>query len=117
MTRGISPSSCRWGWRGDGHHRHRRLLQHWLGRYYTFTLTEASEVTITLESSEADPYLYLREGEAKSGDAVQENDDIAPGTDTNSRIQETLVAGTYTIEATTYGVGEMGSFTLTVSGS
>ena len=84
-------------------------------RYYTFTLTEASEVTITLES-DTDPYLYLREGEAKSGDAVDENDDVVPGTDTNSRIQVTLVAGTYTIEATTYGVGEMGSFTLTVSG-
>ena len=83
-------------------------------RYYTFTLTEASEVTITLES-DTDPYLYLREGEAKSGDVLHENDDVAPG-DTNSRIQVTLVAGTYTIEATTYGVGETGSFTLTVSG-
>ena len=85
-------------------------------RYYTFTLTEASEVTITLES-DTDPYLYLREGEAKSGDVVDENDDVVPGTDTNSRIQVTLVAGTYTIEATTYSSGEMGSFTLTVSGS
>ena len=84
-------------------------------RFYTFTLTEASEVTITLES-DTDPYLYLREGEAKSGDVVDENDDVAPG-DTNSQIQGTLVAGTYTIEATTYGVGETGSFTLTVSGS
>ena len=83
-------------------------------RYYTFTLTEASEVTITLES-DTDPYLYLREGEAKAGAFLYENDDLAPG-DTNSRIQMTLVAGTYTIEATTYGVGETGSFTLTVSG-
>ena len=84
-------------------------------RYYTFTLTEASEVTITLES-DTDPYLYLREGEAKSGAFLYENDDLAPGTDTNSRIQETLSAGTYTIEATTYSSGETGSFTLTVSG-
>ena len=84
-------------------------------RYYTFTLTEAAAVTITLES-DTDPYLYLREGEAKSGDAVQENDDITPGTDTNSQIQGTLVAGTYTIEATTYSSGETGSFTLTTSG-
>ena len=84
-------------------------------RYYTFTLTEESAVTITLES-ETDPYLYLREGEAKSGDVVDENDDVVPGTDTNSRIQVTLVAGTYTIEATTYSSGETGSFTLTVSG-
>ena len=84
-------------------------------RYYSFTLTGGSAVTITLESS-TDPYLYLRDGEAKSGTAAYENDDIAAGTDTNSRIQATLGAGTYTIEATTYGAGLTGSFTLTVSG-
>ena len=87
-------------------------------RFYSFTLAQAAEVTITLES-ETDPYLYLREGEAKSGDVACdgcENDDLAPGTDTDSRIQETLAAGTYTIEATTYSSGATGSFTLTVSG-
>ena len=84
-------------------------------RYYTFTLAEESEVTITLES-DTDPYLYLREGESKSGDFLHENDDIVLVTNTNSRIEETLAAGTYTIEATTFGFGEMGSFTLTVSG-
>ena len=78
-------------------------------RYYSFMLSEGSDVTITLESS-TDPYLYLRAGEAKSGTAVHENDDIAAGTDTNSRIQATLGAGTYTIEATTYGAGLEGSF-------
>ena len=83
-------------------------------RYYSFMLSEGSDVTITLESS-TDPYLYLRAGEAKSGTAAYENDDIAAGTDTNSRIQATLGAGTYTIEATTYGAGLEGSFTLTVS--
>ena len=84
-------------------------------RYYRFTLDEESTVIITLKSS-IDPYLYLREGAAKSGTAVHENDDVVPGTDTNSEIEATLGAGTYTIEATTYGAGEMGSFTLTVSG-
>ena len=84
-------------------------------RYYSFMLTEGSNVTISLESS-TDPYLYLRTGAAKSGTASHENDDVVPGTDINSRIQETLGAGTYTIEATTYGAGATGSFTLTVSG-
>ena len=84
-------------------------------RYYRFTLTEESTVIITLESS-IDPYLYLRAGEAKSGTAAHENDDVVPGTDTNSEIEATLGAGTYTIEATTYSAGETGSFTLTVSG-
>jgi hypothetical protein len=79
-------------------------------------LAESSEVTITLESSDADSFLFLRTGDAKSGDALHENDDVAPGTNTNSQIQETLAAGTYTIEATTWGSGVTGSFTLTVSG-
>ena len=84
-------------------------------RYYSFMLTEGSDVTISLESS-TDTYLYLRAGEAKSGAYLDENDDVAPGTDTNSEIEATLGAGTYTIEATTYTAGETGSFTLTVSG-
>ena len=85
-------------------------------RYYSFTLTEESTVIITLESS-TDPYLFLREGEAKSGTAAHQNDDVDPGTDTNSEIEATLGVGTYTIEATTYYAGQPGSFTLTVSGS
>ena len=64
-------------------------------RYYSFTLSEGSNETISLESS-TDPYLYLRSGEAKSGAYLYENDDVAPGTDTNSGIEETLGAGIYT---------------------
>ena len=88
-------------------------------RYYSFALAEESEVTITLtrESGDADTYLYLREGEARSGDFQHYNDDYPESGDTDmSQIQETLEAGTYTIEATTYGAGETGSFTLTISG-
>ena len=85
-------------------------------QYYTFeTEEESSEVTITLESTEADTYLYLREGDSRSGTFLYENDDIESG-NTNSRIEETLAAGTYTIEATTYNAGETGGFTLTVAG-
>ena len=83
-------------------------------RYYTFILTQESEATITLESEDADTYLYLREGDARSGDYLHQNDD--DGGTTRSTIQETLAAGTYTIEATTYSEGETGSFTLTLSG-
>ena len=88
-------------------------------RYYGFTLVQESEVTISLESADADSYLYLREGEARSGTALYENDDhdnagLARSAD--SQIRETLAAGTYTIEATTYAAGQTGSFTLTVSG-
>ena len=82
--------------------------------YYAFTLSESAEVTITFESS-VDTYLYLREGAGRDGSVLHENDDIVSG-NTNSEIQETLSAGTYTIEATTYDAGATGDFTLTVSG-
>ena len=83
--------------------------------YYTFTIAEYAEITITLESSSVDTYLYLREGAGRDGSVLHENDDIVSG-NTNSEIQETLSAGTYTIEATTYDAGTTGQFTLTVSG-
>ena len=85
-------------------------------RYFTFTLAGESAVTVTLESGDADTYLYLREGEARSGAvycAECENDDHQGR---NSQIQQTLAAGTYTIEATTFNPGETGSFTLTIGG-
>ena len=85
-----------------------------LARYYTFTLSEQSAVTIELESSEADTYLYLRAGEARSGDFLEQDDDT-PDT-SRSEIVRTLAAGSYTIEATTYDAGETGAFTLTISG-
>ena len=85
-------------------------------RYYTFSLDEESELAVTLESSEADPYLYLRSGDATSGSTLADNDDVDPdGGNTNSEIVRTLDAGTYTIEATTSNEGETGRFTLTLS--
>ena len=83
-------------------------------RYYTFTLDASSEVTVRLESTAANTYLYLRAGEAQSGTALHEDNDGGGGT--NSQIQETLGVGSYTVEAITYNPGETGSFTLTVSG-
>ena len=85
-------------------------------RFYTFTLTEESEVTITLES-ETDPYLFLLSGTGADADYLTENDDIdAPSRNFNSRITRTLNSGSYTIEATTYTPGLTGNFTLTTTG-
>ena len=84
-------------------------------RYYTITLDAYSEVTVRLESSAANTHLYLRRGDATSGTALHENDDHG-GSTSVSQIQETLAAGSYTIEATTYSAGSTGSFTLTISG-
>ncbi len=65
-------------------------------RFYSFTLAGESEVTITLESDDADTYLYLRSGLSQSGAHLHENDDHNGSTGV-SQIQETLSAGTYTI--------------------
>ena len=83
-------------------------------RYYRFTLDASSEITVTLESGAANTYLYLRQGVARSGKALDENDDYEGIA--KSKITATLTAGSYTIEATTYGAGETGAFILTVSG-
>ena len=82
-------------------------------RFYTFTLREAADVTISL-SSDVDTFLYLREGSGSDGRVVAYNDDLSSG-DRNSLIEDQpLGAGTYTIEATTYDAESAGSFTLVV---
>ena len=84
-------------------------------RYYTFTLNAAVDVTITLESDE-DTYLYLIESHGRSGTVLYEEDDIDYPSNTNSRLSETLQAGDYTIEATTYYAETSGGFTLRIEG-
>ena len=84
-------------------------------RYYTFTLSATSNITIALTSSE-DTYLYLLEGVNKGVPYLYENDDITPGSNLNSRIEQRLQPGEYTIEATTYNSQKTGEFTLKVSG-
>ena len=82
-------------------------------RYYTFTLAGETRVAIYLTSSR-DTYLYLREGEGKTGTVVHQNNNVGRG-NINSRIEETLADGTYTVEATTYyRRGVTGDFTLDV---
>ena len=84
-------------------------------RYYSFALDAAADVSIMLTSSE-DTYLYLLDGTGKEGPDLYENDDITPGSNLNSRIEQQLQPGEYTIEATTYNSQKTGEFTLEVSG-
>ena len=84
-------------------------------RFYTFTLDESADVTITLMSDE-DTYLYLLEGHGRNETVLYEEDDIDYPSNTNSRLAETLQAGDYTIEATTYYADKSGEFTLTIEG-
>ena len=84
-------------------------------RFYTFTLDAESNVTIDLSSDE-DTYLYLRSGTSTDGTPIHDNDDIDTASQTyDSRIVETLAAGDYTIEATTYNAGRTGTFTLALN--
>ena len=82
-------------------------------RFYTFTLSQETEVTIDLTSDE-DTYLYVLQGTGSGGTVEEENDDVVSG-NTNSQIVATLAAGAYTVEATTNTVGATGSFTLTIT--
>jgi len=81
-------------------------------KYYTFTLTTATDVQIDLESS-VDTYMFLLEGDGTDGNVIIEDDD--GGNKYNSRITRRLEAGTYTIEATTYSAGRTGDFNLMIS--
>ena len=84
-------------------------------RFYTFTLDAESNVTIDLSSDE-DTYLYLRSGTATDGSPIHEDDDIDTASQNyDSRIVETLAAGDYTVEATTYNAGRTGTFTLALN--
>lgn len=69
-------------------------------KYYTFTLETTQKLQMDLVS-QIDTYLYLMSGIDQAGAILAENDDYS-GT-SNSRITIFLDAGTYTIEATTYG--------------
>ena len=83
-----------------------------LAKYYTLTVPIASGVKMALDSH-LDTYLVLRSG-GLSGSIIAEDDDDGVGN--NSLIEQTLPAGKYTIEATTfYSDGVEAEFTLTVT--
>jgi hypothetical protein len=93
------------------------LSENYAGRYakyFTFTLSSAAQVTIDLTSTK-DTYLFLLEGTGKTGSVIDFNDDIDGVNNKNSRIVQTLQAGNYTVEATTYAGATTGTFTVSVS--
>ena len=86
-------------------------------RYYMLKIDTESDVTISL-TSDKDGYLYLLDGFGKDGDALHSNDDRSDSPlNTNPLLDlESLPAGSYTIDATTYAPGTTGDFTLLVTG-
>lgn len=81
-------------------------------KYFTFSLSASQVVTIDLQSTE-DTFLYLLNGSSQTGSVIGQNDDVSVG-NTNSRIVQTLPAGTYTVEATTYKAATTGTFVVSV---
>ncbi|MCI5125537.1 MAG: hypothetical protein D3925_13950 [Candidatus Electrothrix sp. AR5] len=103
----ISDSRTGW-WGGESHG----------ARYYTFTIASPATVTIRMDGQNCtnsgtlpDPYLYLHLG-GRDGEVIRSNDD--GGCNLNSRIMQTLQPGTYTIEATSFGSTQYGTFQLSV---
>ena len=80
-------------------------------RFYTFTLDNESQVTITLSSDDASPYLYLLNGAGKGGSINQEK---GAATSSSAATTANLQPGSYTIEATTYYSETIGGFTLEI---
>jgi hypothetical protein len=83
-------------------------------KYYTFTLSTETRVVVSLES-ETDTYLYLLDGTGTDGEVIARNDD-SNGT-YNSEIIQTIAAGSYTIEATTYQQLALGEFNIRLGGN
>lgn len=84
--------------------------------YYQFTLSAPHTMTIDLSSDDTDTYLLLLSGAGKNGSVLDRNDDVgsAGARRTDSRLTRVLAAGTYTVEATTYGSSAVGDFTLSL---
>ena len=79
-------------------------------------MAESADITVLLESDDAETVVYLREGAGKTTGATTPGGFNEGESEYNYRrasIEETLAAGTYTIEVTP--PGETGAFTLTVA--
>ena len=84
-------------------------------RFFSFTVASEAHVTVELESTDdpgVDTFLYLLNGSYTTGDVVESDDYDGDGFDW--RIERTLSAGTYTVEATTTFSGQSGSSAITV---
>ena len=99
---------------------HRSSDQHssYHGRFYTFELNQSATVTIDLTSDEVDPILllYNTNNVARLAELYEHDNIDRDGGNRNSRIEELLPAGKYTIEAATRRYGKTGKFQLSVAG-
>ena len=93
---------------GDGSSRHRSSSR---ADCYTFSSEAGTRLTVAMDSSDFDTYLYLMDA---GGEVIDSNDD--DGTGTNSIATVTLPAtGGYIVEATSWGADAQGSYTLSLT--
>ena len=85
-----------------------------LARYYSFRLDRTSNIRIDMGSSTIDSWLTLRRGANIRGAQLAFDDDGGI-IGLNARIDRSLEAGIYTIEATSMRAGETGSFSLALT--
>ncbi len=85
---------------------------------YTYTAKAGDKVRISMRTTggKLDTELFLL---GSNGVQINQNDDVSPGKDSNSQIDQTITtAGTYAIVATRYGVelgGTSGTYELTIA--
>ena len=77
---------------------------------YRFTLAATTQVTVTLQSTAFDPFLYIVGG--PTGVTLASNNDSAA--DHNSRITTTLAAGTYYLDVTSFLERGEGDYTISL---
>lgn len=79
---------------------------------YRLTLTKGGQLTISLDSSSFDSFLWLF-GSSLSAAPISTNDDGGGGL--NSRIVQNVNAGTYNIIVNSFSAGATGAYTLTTA--
>ncbi len=82
--------------------------------YFVVPCTAGDQIVVSVESTEVDTYVLVR---SPNGFA-EENDDVVPGSNTNSRLAFIAPdSGEYIVGVTSYSAGETGRYTVTVSPS
>ncbi|MBF2079823.1 MAG: PPC domain-containing protein [Synechococcales cyanobacterium T60_A2020_003] len=79
---------------------------------HTFDGNAGTQVTITLESDEFDPYLLVF---TPTGELLDQNDDVSEGDLTAQLVLTLPSSGTYTVLANAFDATGRGQYTLTVS--
>ena len=79
-------------------------------RFYKLSVSAPTVVTIDLKSRFFDPYLYLL---SSSGTVLNFDDQSGGGN--NARLTQSLAAGSYLIEVTSWSDGAVGDYTLSIN--